>query len=108
MKNSYPATSFGYTVLLPTGSEERGVLEVGSIPVALLPSCMYMNKNCIRLHKYDYRWVVKIKKHKGGSTQVQIHALATVLQALVSVIALGSIVAIIILETFFCIRTSTS
>ena len=25
--------------LLPTGSEERGVLGVGSIPVAILPSC---------------------------------------------------------------------
>ena len=28
--------------LLPTGSEEREVLGVGSIPVALLPSCQYM------------------------------------------------------------------
>ena len=25
--------------LLPTGSEERGVLGVGSIPVGILPSC---------------------------------------------------------------------
>ena len=28
--------------LLPTGSEERGVFEVGSIPVAILPSCQDM------------------------------------------------------------------
>ena len=28
--------------LLPTGSEERGVLGVGSIPVAILPSCQVM------------------------------------------------------------------
>ena len=28
--------------LLPTGSEEREVLAVGSIPVAILPSCQYM------------------------------------------------------------------
>ena len=28
--------------ILPTGSEERGVLGVGSIPVAILPSCQYM------------------------------------------------------------------
>ena len=28
--------------LLPTGSEERGVLGVGSIPVAILPSCQDM------------------------------------------------------------------
>ena len=27
--------------LLPTGSEERGVLGVGSILVAILPSCQY-------------------------------------------------------------------
>ena len=30
------------TFLLPTGSEEREVLGVGSIPVAILPSCQYM------------------------------------------------------------------
>ena len=37
-------TSVGDTSreLLPTGSEERGVLGVGSIPVAILPSCQYM------------------------------------------------------------------
>ena len=28
--------------LLPTGSEEREVLQVGSIPVAIFPSCLYM------------------------------------------------------------------
>ena len=28
--------------LLPTGSEERGVLKVGSIPVAIHPSCQDM------------------------------------------------------------------
>ena len=28
--------------LLPTGSEEREVLGVGSIPVAILPSCQFM------------------------------------------------------------------
>ena len=32
-----------YYCLLPTGSEERGVLGVGSIPVAILPSCQDMN-----------------------------------------------------------------
>ena len=29
--------------LLPTGSEEREVLGVGSIPVAILPSCQDIN-----------------------------------------------------------------
>ena len=29
----------GLQYLLPTGSEERGVLAVGSIPNAILPSC---------------------------------------------------------------------
>ena len=27
---------------LPTGSEEREVLGVGSIPIAILPSCQYI------------------------------------------------------------------
>ena len=31
-----------YWVLLPTGSEERGVLGIGSIAVAILPSCQDM------------------------------------------------------------------
>ena len=30
------------SVLLPDRSEERGVLEAGSIPVAILPSCQDM------------------------------------------------------------------
>ena len=30
---------WSYLILLPTVSEERGVLGVGSIPVAILPSC---------------------------------------------------------------------
>ena len=29
-------------ILLPTGSEERGVLVVGSIPVGIPPSCQDM------------------------------------------------------------------
>ena len=33
--------------LLPTGSEEREVLGVGSIPVAILPSCQYMKNKII-------------------------------------------------------------
>ena len=32
----------GISILLPTGSEERGVLGVGSIPVAILTSCQDM------------------------------------------------------------------
>ena len=28
--------------LLPTGSEDRGVFGVGSMPVEILPSCQYM------------------------------------------------------------------
>ena len=40
--------------LLQTGSEERGVLGAGSIPVAILPSCHYMkmlHHNCIDMNK---------------------------------------------------------
>ena len=32
---------YDYYDLLPTGSEERGILEVGSVPVAMLPTCQY-------------------------------------------------------------------
>ena len=33
--------------LLPTGSEEREVLGVGSILVAILPSCQYMTNTAL-------------------------------------------------------------
>ena len=41
-------------ILLPTGSEERGLLGMGSIPVAIRPSCQHMKKlhhNCIDMNK---------------------------------------------------------
>ena len=38
--------------LLPTGSEERGVLGVGSIPVAILLSCQNMKTIALYLHRY--------------------------------------------------------
>ena len=40
-------------ILLPTGSEEREVLWVGSIPVAILPPCHNMklnHYNCINMN----------------------------------------------------------
>ena len=40
--------------LLPTGSEKRGVLGVGNIPVAILPSCHNMkllHHNCKNIEK---------------------------------------------------------
>ena len=36
-----------FIYLLPTGSAKREVLEVGSIPDAILPSCQYICKYCI-------------------------------------------------------------
>ena len=44
----------GLDILLPTGSEEKGVLGVGSIPVVILPSCQHMkimHHNCIDMNK---------------------------------------------------------
>ena len=38
--------------LLPTGSEEREVLGVGSIPVAILPSCQDSKIIALQLHKH--------------------------------------------------------
>ena len=48
-------------VLLPSGSEERGVLGVGSIPVALLLFCQNMELIALYFHRYEYSWVVKIR-----------------------------------------------
>ena len=38
----YTASSVFLILLLPTGSEDRGVLEAESIPDAILPSCQDM------------------------------------------------------------------
>ena len=54
------------TIILPTGSEWRGVLGVESIPVATLPSCQDMKIVALQLHKHEYSWVVKLR----NSTQV--------------------------------------
>ena len=47
--------------LLPTGSEEREVLWVGSIPVTILLSCQYMKSIANNYIKHEYSWVVKIR-----------------------------------------------
>ena len=47
--------------LLPTGSEEREELWVGSTPVAKILSCQYMKTIALQLHKHEYSWVVKIR-----------------------------------------------
>ena len=70
---------------LPTRSEERGVLGVGSIPVAILPSCQDMRTIVLQMHKHEYSWAVKIR-----------NASEAVPQALVSMMAWGSIVALIL------------
>ena len=48
-------------ILRPTGSEERGVFKVGSIPVAILPSCQHMKTIALKMHNHEYGWVVKIR-----------------------------------------------
>ena len=50
-----------YEYLLPTGGEEREVIGVGSIPVAIYPSCQVLKIIALYLHKHEYRWVVKIR-----------------------------------------------
>ena len=76
--------------LLTTGSEEREVLGVGSILVAVLPSWQDMislHYNCINMNIIGS----KNKKHVRGSIQATIHPLAIILTAalcaLVSIIA---------------------
>ena len=60
-----------YIVLLPTRSEERGVLGVGSIPVATLPSYQDMKTTALQLHIHEYSWVVKISS--GHNTPLGHH-----------------------------------
>ena len=49
-------------VLLPTvNEEEREVLGVRSIPVAILPSHRDRKIIALQLHKHKYSWVVKIR-----------------------------------------------
>ena len=45
--------------VLPTGSEERGVLGVGSIPVTILSSSQDVKTMALLLHKHECSWVVK-------------------------------------------------
>ena len=63
--------------LLPTGSEEREVLRVGSIPVAILPSCRNMKTIALYLHTHEYSWVVKMRKpqrqYSGHNTPLGHH-----------------------------------
>ena len=50
----WPIRSKSLTLkLLPTGSEEGEVLGVGSIPVAILPSCQKMKIIALQLHKMN-------------------------------------------------------
>ena len=53
-------------ILLPTRSEGRGVLRIGSIPVATLPSCQYdkrLHNIIIMLYFNKYSWVVKMRNN---------------------------------------------
>ena len=75
-------------MLLPTGSEERVVLGVGSIPVAILLSCRNVRK-C--MYYYCINMGSKNKKHLRGSSRATILPLDIILTmalcALVSIIA---------------------
>ena len=51
--------------LLSTESEEREVLGIESIPVAILPSCQYMKTMTLSLHKHEYGWIVKLRNTDG-------------------------------------------
>ena len=72
---------------LPTKRDGRGVLGVGSIPVAILPSCQCMKINALLLHKHEYSWVVKLRNNSEADRG------PTALRAKVSMMAKDSIVA---------------
>ena len=48
-------------ILLPTGSEERELMGMGSIPVAIISSCQAMETVALELYKPEYSCVVKIR-----------------------------------------------
>ena len=57
--------------LLPTGSEEGEVFGVGSICVAILPSCQDIKTIPFKLPKDKYRWVVNIRNTSEAVKPVQ-------------------------------------
>ena len=60
---AFPVSSGTLVPLLPTGSEEREVLGVGSIPVAILPSCQFMQIYYIIIAQKCIQLGSKNKKH---------------------------------------------
>ena len=86
--------------LLPTGSKEREVLGVGSVPVAIFASCHNVEDIASYLYKHVYRWVVKIRNTSeavlGAPIQPFAIILTPALRALVSKIAQGRIVILIL------------
>ena len=83
---SYKSGVFRPMQDLPTGSKEKKVLEVGSIPVAILPSCQYMKTIALYLHKHQYSWVVKIGKASEAvlGSQYTIHNIVALILLCVS------------------------
>ena len=62
----YTAYMQNYMEGYKTGSEKREVLGVGSIPVAILPSCQDMKTICIIMQRHEYSWVIK----NGNTSEV--------------------------------------
>ena len=48
-------------ILLATGSENRGILGIGSIPVTILPSCKDIKPIALYLHTHEYSWLIKLR-----------------------------------------------
>ena len=92
-------TGIGIVItLLPTRSEEKGVLGVGSIPVAILPSCRGKENIELYLQKHKYSWVVKLRNISEAVlrppyTPLEI-ILTAALWAMFRILAKGSIVAL--------------
>ena len=87
---SVDSRQFDYS-LLPTGSEEREVLGVRSIPVAILFSFQDMKTIALYLHKQEYSCVVKKRNTSDAILRPQY-----TIRALVSMIAYQNIVALIL------------
>ena len=60
-----------YQNLLPTRCEEREVLGVGTIPVAILPSYQDVKTIALYFHKHEYSRIVK--KRNTSETVLRPH-----------------------------------
>ena len=69
---------------------------VGSIPVAILTRCQYVNINALQLYKHEYGWVVKVRNISEAVLGPLAIILTVAIQPVVSMMDKEFIVALIL------------